>query len=484
MDLRQLINQLRASITPRLEERRQARERMDEIRALAVTEERAPTEDEAAEVVTLNARVNEIDAEVERVQGQIDEYEEELRRDEAADRLAREAHPAAPSPTADRTPSGVRVGNEPRQYSADNDPKGIHFLRDVALSFMGNFGAGERLNRHMEQEIVERAAAGRPLVERELQTGPNQDRAVGTSAFSGLVVPQYLTDLVAPHAKAGRPFADFCRHHDLPEQGMTVNISKITTGTDTGVQTNEGDAATEQNIDDTLLTVPVKTNTGQQTVSRQAVERGTGIEDTTLEDLFRSHGTRIDATLLNEAATGMTNVATAISYTDATPTAAELYPKLLQAPSAAETALLDMDPGDLAAVMHSRRWFWLQSQLSSTWPLFGQPQVPAQLSGVNYGERYGSGFRGVLPNGTPVIVDNNIATNLGAGVNEDEIYFGAQSECHLWEDPSAPMLIRAEQPKAANLQILLVVYSYFAYTFTRRAHAQKINGTGLVTPTF
>ena len=46
------------------------------------------------------------------------------------------------------------------------------------------------------------------------------------------------------------------------------------------------------------------------------------------------------------------------------------------------------------------------------------------------------------------------------------------------------MLIRAEQTKAANLQILLVVYCYFAYTHARRPHAQKIAGTGLVTPTF
>ena len=114
----------------------------------------------------------------------------------------------------------------------------------------------------------------------------------------------------------------------------------------------------------------------------------------------------------------------------------------------------------------------------------------AQSLGTSYpldmcaGDRYGSGFRGILPSGVPALVDNNIATNFGAGTNEDEIYFAAQSESHLWEDPNAPMLIRAEQTKAANLQVLLVVYSYFAYTFGRRPHAQKVNGTGLITPTF
>jgi hypothetical protein len=98
---------------------------------------------------------------------------------------------------------------------------------------------------------------------------------------------------------------------------------------------------------------------------------------------------------------------------------------------------------------------------------------------------YGSGPRGVLPCGLEVIVDNNIATNLGAGTNEDEIYVVPASECHLWEDPNAPLFIRAEQPAAASLGVLLVAYSYFAYTFGRYANGmQKVGGTGLITPSF
>jgi hypothetical protein len=59
------------------------------------------------------------------------------------------------------------------------------------------------------------------------------------------------------------------------------------------------------------------------------------------------------------------------------------------------------------------------------------------------------------------------------------------SECHLWEDPAAPLFIRAEQAKAASLGVLLVAYSYFAYTFGRYANGvQKVGGTGMVTPSF
>lgn len=137
------------------------------------------------------------------------------------------------------------------------------------------------------------------------------------------------------------------------------------------------------------------------------------------------------------------------------------------------------------AVMHSRRWYWLSSQMSNTWPMVNSQGIPVQAAGTNLNTPYNGGVRGVLPNGLLVVVDNNIATNLGAGTNEDEIYVVPASECHLWEDPNAPLFIRAEQPAAASLGVLMVAYSYFAYTFGRFANGmQKVGGTGLVTPVF
>ncbi|MFI0424219.1 hypothetical protein [Spongiactinospora sp. 9N601] len=177
-------------------------------------------------------------------------------------------------------------------------------------------------------------------------------------------------------------------------------------------------------------------------------------------------------------------MATAVAYTDASPTAAEAYPKITEGVAGVESALLDMASGDNIAVMRSRRWYWLQNAMGSTWPMISQPGIVVQTLGTNFAEAYGRGVRGVLPNGTPVIVDNNIATNLGAGTNEDEIYLVDRMECHLWEDSAAPMFIRAEQPHAASLGVLLVVYGYFAYTHARYTQARKIAGTGLITPTF
>jgi hypothetical protein len=473
VNIDQLIASVRAAMAPKLEARKAKKTELEGIRSACAAESREPNETEAA---TITARLEEIrglDAELSAQSQRITELEDEKRRDEAADALAREVHPTGAGTTAapaDRAGGTVaRIGQEPRTFRVDNDPKGIRFLSQVASMALSGRMTDE-LARHMQEETVER--------------GQQFDRAAGTGAFTGLVVPQYLTDMVAPLARAGRPFADACRHHDMPEQGMTVNIGRVTTGTLVDDQSAENAAVSEQDIDDTLLTLNVSTNAGQQTLSRQAVERGQGVEDTTLEDLYRAYAVSLDTKLLNKATIGLTNVATAITYTSASPTPAEFYPKTLGGPAAVEAALLDQAAGDVIAVMHSRRWYWLQAGLSSTWPLFGQPGTAPQLAGVNFGEKYGSGFRGVLPNGTPVIVDNNVATNLGAGTNQDEVYFVSQSESHLWEDPNAPMLIRAEQAKAANLGILLVVYGYYAFTAARRPHVQKISGTGLVTPTF
>ncbi|MEV0963267.1 hypothetical protein AB0J25_11875 [Streptomyces sp. NPDC049910] len=389
--------------------------------------------------------------------------------------MERQAEAKKAEPTQARKPAYdqvARVGQEERTYRKDSDPFGKGFLMDVSRQFLyQDVEAASRLSRHMSEERVERAEY--------LQ------RAVGTGAFAGLTVPQYLTDLYAPATAALRPFADVCNTHPLPESGMSVNISRITTASSAALQSSENTAVSETDMDDTLLTVPVQTAAGQQTVSRQAIDRGNGIEDVTMQDLFNRVATVLDSTLLNQATTGLSAAATAVAYTDASPTGAELYPKILAGAAGVEAALLAMGRPS-HAVMHSRRWYWLSSQMSSTWPMINSIGLPVQAGGqLNPSSSYASGVRGVLPCGLEVIVDNNIATNAGVGTNEDEIYVVPSAECHVWEDPAAPLFIRAEQPKAANLGVLLVAYSYFAYTFGRYANGmQKIGGTGLVTPAF
>ena len=351
----------------------------------------------------------------------------------------------------------VEVKSEARTYEK-HSPN--NFLADAfAAQFNGDFEARERLARHMNEERVER-------------------RDVTSANFAGLVVPQYLTDLAAPLARAGRPVADAARKHPLPASGLTISISKITTGTSTAAQT-EGASVSETNMDDTKLDISIGTIAGQQTVSRQALERGTGVDMIVMNDLIASYHTTLDSAVVAEL---LSSAGQSVTYTDASPSVAELYPKLMDAIQKVQTTFF---AGPNAIIMHPRRLAFIMAALDTT----NRPLVvpaPRNQNGIASGNgavQYGNSGYEIA--GLPVITDANVSVAQGAGTNEDTIFVGSLQELHLWEDAGAPMFLRFDQPKAAELDVLAVVYGYSAYTANRYPNAwAKIGGTGLVTPTF
>jgi len=434
------------------------------------------SEHESAEVKSAMESHSKAEIEVREAGANLTQLKDAKAREDANDKALAEraANPKTEAtgakPAYDRV---ARVGSEERTYHKGNTRGGGPFIRDVLSQFLyRDLEAEQRLLHHMQEERVER--------------GQYLTRAAGdagTGAFAGLTVPQYLTEMYAPAVAARRPFADVMTKLPLPSAGMTVNISRVTTATSAALQATELSAVSATSIDDTLLTENVQTAAGQQTLSRQAIDRGTGIEDVVMNDLQRRYATVLDSTIINQATSGLLAVATDVAYTDTTPTGAELYPKILGAISGSETALLGQAQPDVA-VMHPRRWNWLAKEMTSTWPLISNPQIATQAGGTNLATRYGSGFRGVLPNGTAVVVDANMPTTLGGGT-EDSIVIAPTEESFLWEDPGAPQFIRAEQVAAASLGVLLVLYGYFAYTLRRYANShQEITGSGLIAPVF
>jgi HK97 family phage major capsid protein len=178
-----------------------------------------------------------------------------------------------------RKESGVattKVKSEARTYN----PQGSHsFIADAyAAQFNNDYNAAERLARHANEERIER-------------------RDVTSANFAGLVVPQFLTDLAAPFARAGRVTADLARKHALPDAGLTLSISKVTTGSTVAGQT-EGAAVSETNMDDTKLDISVNTYAGQQNVSRQAIERGTNIDSLVMADLVSAYHTTLNTAVV------------------------------------------------------------------------------------------------------------------------------------------------------------------------------------------
>jgi len=423
------------------EKRDAALARAEQVTAVAVSESRDITKDEDAEIAKALDEVRELDEQFKR-HSELEERATaaaETRREKAAD--------------------VVTVKSEPRTYTERSE---YSFIADAyRAQFANDYAAQERLARHMREEAVER-------------------RDVTSSNFAGLVVPQFLTDLAAPLARAGRPLADRSRRHQLPASGLTISISKVTTGTAVATQ-SEGAAVQETNMDDTKLDISIVTVAGQQNVSRQAIERGTNIDSLVMADLAFAYHTKVDDLVNVEL---LASAGQSVTYTDDTPTVAELYPKLADAVQKVQTTYF-ASPN--AIVMHPRRLAFILAAVDSTNRPLAVPTANGAFNATAVGSgsaQYGNSGYSIM--GLPVITDANVSVAQGAGTNQDTIFVGNLQELHLWEQGNGdPMMLRFEQPKAAELDITMIVYGYTAVTANRYPNAwAKISGTGLVTPTF
>jgi HK97 family phage major capsid protein len=440
-------------------ERRDAvKAEMDAVLEAVAAENRTDlTAEETAKVDALVAESRSLDEKIEKLSAQV-----------AADKKAAEAR-AVVAEIATPKVGGFKVTSEARTYTADS---GNSFFKDAYnAQFKSDYAAQERLVRHQREEEVER-------------------RDVGTAQFEGLVIPQYLVDLAAPLARAGRPFADFATNKmTLPPSGMTLNISRMTTGSSTAVQVTQNDAVSETDVDDTLLTVNVRTIAGQQDISRQAIERGTGIDSFVAADLIKSWHTTLDAQLLSGSGSagqiaGLRGAGgNAITFTSTAPTVGLLYPKLADAIQQIQTNAF-VNPTHF--VMHPRRLAFLLAAVDSSNRPLVVPAAngPFNAAGVGAGaSSYGnSGYQMM---GLPIITDANIGTTYGTTTNQDEIYVVTAGENHLWEQPGSPFTLRYDATGAGNLTLKTVVYGYAAFTAGRYPLANSIiSGSGLAAPTF
>jgi HK97 family phage major capsid protein len=440
-------------------ERRDAvKAEMDAVLEAVATENRTDlTTEETAKVDALVAESRTLDEKIEKLTAQA-----------TADAKASEARSAVAEIATPKV-GGYKVTKESRTYAPESDSS---FFKDAYnAQFKSDYAAQERLARHQREEEIER-------------------RDVGTAQFEGLVIPQYLTEFAAPLARAGRPFADFATaKHTLPPAGMTLNISRMTTGTSTAVQVTQNDAVSETDPDDTLLTINVRTIAGQSDLSRQAIERGTGIDQFVAQDLVRSWHTTLDNQILNGAGTAGTIVGlrnaggNAVTFTSTAPTAALLYPKLADAIQQIQTNAFT-NPTHF--VVHPRRLAFLLASVDSS----NRPLVVPAASGPTNAMGSGAGASvygnsGYQMMGLPIITDASIGTTYGTTTNQDEIYVVTAPECHLWEQSGSPFTLRYDATGAGNLTIKTVVYGYAAFTAGRYPLANSIiSGTGLAAPSF
>jgi HK97 family phage major capsid protein len=430
---------------------------VDEVKAmteLAEKEDRDFTDEETQKYDSLKSEINELGDRITEA--------EEIRKAEKEIAESREKLGVV----EERLEPVVEEITEPGVYHKGGEHS---FLSDAFNSRQGDFQAQDRINRH--------------------QQGNGEKRDVGTGAFAGLVVPQYLTDLVAEKARGGSPFYNALPKAPLPDKGMKVELSRITTGSTAAFQATQNSALDETNIDDTLYTVNVNTIGGQQDVSRQAIERGTDLEGIVFGDLISAYYTELDNQLINGDGTGgapegirnVTGINT-VTYTDASPTVGELYPKLIDAIQKINS---NRFAAATAIIMHPRRWGFLSAGVDGN----SRPLVlpagnqPDNVYGVGEAAGYGQVVGQIA--GLPVIADANITTSDGGGTNQDQIYVVKADDHILFEETGSPFRLRFDDVGSGSLTVKLVVYGYIAYASGRYpAGISKIQGTGLVTPSF
>jgi HK97 family phage major capsid protein len=276
----------------------------------------------------------------------------------------------------------------------------------------------------------------------------------------------------------------------LPAAGMTLNISRMTTGTSTAVQATENSSVSNTDSNDSLLTIDVRTIAGQQDLSKQVIERGSGVDAFVVQDLIRGWHTTLDNQILNGSGAsgqilgirqtgGINNVA----YNDASPTVSELYPKLADAYQQIQTGVF-MNPTHW--IMHPRRLAFLLSAVDDSKRPLVVPSLNGPMNAIATGAgsvSYGNSGYSLM--GLPIIADANIVTDGGAGADEDEIFCVTAPELHLWEQAGSPFALSFDATGAGSLTVKSVVYGYSAFSAGRYpAASSRISGTGLVAPTF
>lgn len=365
--------------------------------------------------------------------------------------------------------NNVVVTNEPLTYSQEN--RSTSFFQDMYNSqYNGDIDASDRIRRHREEMAVEH-------------------RDSSTASFSGLVVPSYLTQLAAELSRAGRPFADQCTSLPLPSEGMTINISRVTTGSSAAAQASENAAVSETDIDDTLLTADVRTIAAGQQVSRQAVERGTGIDELIAADMMGAMATVLEDQVLNGSGSsgnmlGLSNISgiNAITWTDGSPTAAECFSKVVDGIQQINS---NRFAGADLIVMHPRRLAWFQAATDSSGRPLVVPTQNVPQNAMGTGPVAGYGVTGASIAGLPVVTSGKISTAAGSGGNEDVIFIVRRADMLLFEDAGQPAMVRMDQTAGLNLTVTLVAYQYACFVGGRYpASVSMISGTGLVAPTF
>lgn len=382
----------------------------------------------------------------------------------ALEEKANEALKTTQTPVA-----SVQVKSEPLTYTRFGEHG---FFRDLYRRDIAHDpAASERLSRHVREMEVERRA--------------KFDLSSTDAAGGYLVAPLWLNEQFVDIAKAGRVVTDAIGTRPLPPNTDSINLPTLSTGTSVA---DQADNASVSETDAVFSTVAgaVKTKAGLQDVAQQLIDRSVpGVDEVIFADLVKEYAVQLDTDVINSSTSsnlGLLQVSgiNSVTYTDASPTVAEIYPKIADAVQKIHSNIYR--PAN-AIFMHPRRWGWFLSGVDgSSRPLI-TPYANVNAAGQSPGA-VATGLVGSIQ-GIDVYVDANIPTTLGASTTEDVIIVAATDELFVYEDQSGPYLETFRDVGSGNLTVRFRLHNYWAQINARRPKAiSKITGTGVIAPTF
>lgn len=336
-------------------------------------------------------------------------------------------------------------------------------------------GDGGRLPSPVEPLDLDVVEARLARAERHAREFARAQFDLASSGSAGALIPTAqlppnLAQIWETAARGRSTLAEALGTLPVPEgTGLTVNVPRLSTGTGAAVQAAEGDAVTESDAVFALAESPLAYVAGVQDIPRQLLDRAgvdtaSTIDTWITSDLAAAASSRLDEEILSGAgsgghALGLLNVSgiTSTTYTDASPTPAELLSKIGSCYSATATA--DGRAPDLL-VMHPRRAAWLFSQTASA-------DNPRRLLDA-------LGLRVVIAPGVPTL--------LGASTSEDRVILLRSSAVEVFTD--AEITAHPGGAASGKLQVQFRARLRVACVCKAPTAVGVISGTGLASPTF
>jgi HK97 family phage major capsid protein len=376
--------------------------------------------------------------------------------------------------TGETRPTGTAKVEDAPVYR--KDLQGASFFRDLHSAKRGDWNAQDRLRRNNEQTGFESRALG--------NTG-------GAGGSGGeFAPPAWLVDEFIALARPGRVFANLANNVPLPDGVSSINLPKILTGTTTAIQTTQNTALSQTDMTTGSVAATITTIGGKQVVAQQLLDQSAiPFDRIIMQDLAADYAKQLDLQFISGSGSsgqlrGVMNGSSvgATAYTNASPAvsgANSLYSNLAKAISTIEAARY-LPP--TAIVMHPRRWAYLLAAVDSASRPLITLEGPAYNALANAGALDAQGPVGNML-GLPVYTDPNIATNLGAGTNQDPVFVLRREDLYLYESSLRMQSFDATYADSAG--VLFRAFAYSAAIPDRYGPSVNVvNGTGLVTPTF